>query len=54
MGFLSNIFKKKQEEVSNLDLAFYIKVVDQLVVSETLKNSLKDDLNQAFIEPLAF
>ena len=54
MGFLSNIFGRKQNDKSNPDLATYEEVVDRIVISDTLKHDLKVKLKQAFVDPKSF
>jgi len=54
MGFLSNIFGQKQNDKPIPDLAFYEKVVDRIVISDTLKADLKIELKQAFEDPKSF
>lgn len=54
MGFLSNIFSRKQYDKPTPDLAFYYEVVDRIVISDKLKNDLKVVLKQAFDDPKSF
>ncbi len=54
MGFLSNIFGKKQEGKTKPDFQFYEKIIELIVVSNALKKTLKTNLKQAFEEPKSF
>ena len=54
MGLLSNIFGKKQNDKTKPDLVFYEKIIELIVVSDTLKDTLKTNLKQVFENPKSF
>ncbi len=54
MGFLSKILGKNRNDKPNPDLAFYERVIDRIVISDTLKGDLKAELKQAFEDPKSF
>ena len=54
MGLLSNILGKKQNDKTKPNLVFYEKIIELIVVSDTLKDTLKTNLKQAFEDPKSF
>ena len=54
MKFLKNLFGKKQNDGTNCDLAFYEKLIDLIVVSPTLQETLQINLKKAFEDPKSF
>lgn len=54
MGILSNFFGQKQNGKPGPNLALYEKVVNHIVVSDTLKKDVKTRLRQAFEDPESF
>lgn len=52
MGFLSKLFGKKVQEKA--DYAFYEKVINQVTISDSLKEELKTSIKEAFENPMSF
>ncbi len=54
MGFLSNIFGRKPNSKSFPGSAFYEEILNLIVISDTLKRDLKEEIKQAFENPKSF